>query len=64
MVSVLGLSALESAVLDRTSSAFVEGPGLILAIFTLMLLLGLVSCGPSVVRALRIQPTEAMRADV
>ncbi len=40
---------------------FTEGPGTILGIAALILIMGLIACGKPVRRALQIQPTEALR---
>ncbi len=42
---------------------FDDGPGLMAAIVALLLLTGVVACGIPLRRALRIQPTEALRAE-
>jgi predicted permease len=56
----LGIGALASNVF-AASSAFAQGPTLPLGIAVLLLALGLVACGRPVRRALRIQPTQALR---
>jgi ABC-type antimicrobial peptide transport system permease subunit len=40
---------------------FRHGPGLILAVATLIVAMGLIACAYPLRRALRIQPTEALR---
>jgi predicted permease len=42
---------------------FDKGPGVVIAIAAIILLTGLVACGMPLRRALRIQPTEALRMD-
>lgn len=60
-----GLGALASIVaFSRLPGTFVGEPGMILAILAFMLLVGFFSCGAPAVRALRIEPTEAMREDL
>jgi predicted permease len=56
----LGVGALASNVF-ASSPAFAQGPALPLGIATLLLVLGLLACGRPMRRALRIQPTEALR---
>ncbi len=48
-------------ILGSGRSLFAQGPGPIIGIATVMLIMGLIACGAPVGRALRIQPTEALR---
>jgi ABC-type antimicrobial peptide transport system permease subunit len=41
---------------------FAEGPGVILGVSVLILAMGLIACGKLMRRALRIEPTDALRA--
>jgi putative ABC transport system permease protein len=46
-----------------SDSVFHHGPGLLMAVAALILATGVIACGIPLNRALRIQPTEALRAD-
>jgi len=60
-----GLGAFASiAAVSRIPDNYVAEPGMILAIMAFMLLVGFFSCVAPAVRALRIEPTEAMREDL
>ena len=60
-----GLGALASvAAISRIPNTYVVEPGMILTIMAFMLLVGFLSCVAPVARALRIEPTEAMREDL
>jgi len=52
------------AAFSRIPDSHVAEPGLIAAVIAFMLLIGLFSCGAPALRALRIEPTVAMREDL
>jgi ABC-type antimicrobial peptide transport system permease subunit len=56
----LGVGLVASNVF-ASSPALAQGPGLPLGLAATLLVLGLVACGRPIRRALRIQPTEALR---
>ena len=58
----IGVAASEGPFL-LSEGIFDDGPGLMAAIVVLLLLTGVVACGIPLHRALRIQPTEALRAE-
>jgi predicted permease len=59
---VLGMAA-AAGPFPLSDSPFDQGPGLILAVAGIVLGLGLIGCGIPMKRALRIEPTEALRDD-
>jgi putative ABC transport system permease protein len=59
-----GLGALASLTfLSNAGDGQFATPGVVVLVLAFMMLVGFVSCGPPARRALRIQPTEAMRED-
>ena len=58
--TILGLGF---GILALGEQLFAQGPGPSTGIAALILIMGLIACGKPVSRALRIEPTEALRAD-